>query len=38
MLLNNIFLLSLAELLDILPEKRKIEDGGYLSDDGPEVR
>ncbi|KAM3754496.1 hypothetical protein ACB098_03G169400 [Castanea mollissima] len=25
------------ELLDVLPEKRKIEDGGYLSDDGPEV-
>lgn len=25
------------ELLDILPEKRKIEDGGYLSNDGPEL-
>ncbi|XP_041009958.1 origin of replication complex subunit 6-like [Juglans microcarpa x Juglans regia] len=25
------------ELLDMLPEKRKIEDGGYLSDDEPEL-
>ncbi|KAJ7943486.1 Origin recognition complex subunit 6 [Quillaja saponaria] len=25
------------ELLDVLPEKRKTEDGGYLSDDGPEL-
>ncbi|XVF43105.1 hypothetical protein PTKIN_Ptkin02bG0013600 [Pterospermum kingtungense] len=25
------------ELLDVLPEKRKFDDGGYLSDDGPEV-
>ncbi|KAJ0094340.1 hypothetical protein Patl1_15920 [Pistacia atlantica] len=25
------------ELLDVLPGKRKIEDGGYLSDDGAEV-
>ncbi|XP_050236074.1 origin of replication complex subunit 6 [Mercurialis annua] len=25
------------ELLDVLPEKRKFEDGGYLSDDGAEV-
>ncbi|XP_062150048.1 origin of replication complex subunit 6 [Alnus glutinosa] len=25
------------ELLDVLPEKRKIEDGGYLSDDGLEL-
>ncbi|EEF39914.1 Origin recognition complex subunit, putative [Ricinus communis] len=25
------------ELLDVLPEKRKFEDGGYLSDDGPEL-
>ncbi|XVE53250.1 hypothetical protein DITRI_Ditri02bG0189000 [Diplodiscus trichospermus] len=24
------------ELLDVLPEKRKFDDGGYLSDDGPE--
>lgn len=36
-LLRNFFLPSLAELLDVLPEKRKIEDGGYLSDDGLEV-
>ena len=26
-----------ADLLDVLPEKRKPEDGGYSSDDGPEV-
>ncbi|XP_015895092.1 origin of replication complex subunit 6 isoform X2 [Ziziphus jujuba] len=25
------------ELLDVLPEKRKIEDGGYFSDEGEEV-
>ncbi|XP_065861420.1 origin of replication complex subunit 6 [Euphorbia lathyris] len=25
------------ELLDVLPEKRKYEDGGYLSDDGSEL-
>ncbi|XP_057948942.1 origin of replication complex subunit 6 [Malania oleifera] len=25
------------ELLDVLPGKRTIEDGGYLSDDGPEL-
>ncbi|EOY01987.1 hypothetical protein QUC31_013497 [Theobroma cacao] len=25
------------ELLDVLPEKRKFDDGGYLSDDGPEL-
>ncbi|KAL5759537.1 hypothetical protein ACOSQ2_018375 [Xanthoceras sorbifolium] len=25
------------ELLDVLPEKRKFEDGGYLSDDGTEI-
>ncbi|KDP41188.1 hypothetical protein JCGZ_15595 [Jatropha curcas] len=25
------------ELLDVLPEKRKFEDGGYLSDDGAEL-
>ncbi|KAI4314167.1 hypothetical protein L6164_027102 [Bauhinia variegata] len=25
------------DLLDVLPEKRKPEDGGYLSDDGPEL-
>nr|KJB80103.1 hypothetical protein B456_013G084700 [Gossypium raimondii] len=25
------------ELLDVLPEKRKFDDGGYLSDEGPEV-
>ncbi|PPR91287.1 hypothetical protein GOBAR_AA29396 [Gossypium barbadense] len=24
------------ELLDVLPEKRKFDDGGYLSDEGPE--
>ncbi|KAH7570112.1 hypothetical protein JRO89_XS05G0046200 [Xanthoceras sorbifolium] len=26
------------ELLDVLPEKRKFEDGGYLSDDGTESK
>jgi hypothetical protein len=26
-----------ADLLDVLPSKRKAEDGGYLSDDGAEV-
>lgn len=26
-----------ADLLDALPSKRKAEEGGYLSDDGPEV-
>ena len=26
-----------ADLLDELPGKRKPEDGGYLSDEGPEV-
>lgn len=26
-----------TDLLDALPEKRKLEDGGYLSDDGGEV-
>jgi hypothetical protein len=26
-----------AELLDVLPEKRKIEDGNFSSDDGTEV-
>lgn len=26
-----------AELLDVLPEKRKLEDGGYSSDEGSEV-
>ncbi|KAK5844982.1 hypothetical protein PVK06_001132 [Gossypium arboreum] len=25
------------ELLDVLPEKRKFDDGGYLSDEGPEL-
>ncbi|XP_045788857.1 origin of replication complex subunit 6-like isoform X4 [Trifolium pratense] len=25
-----------ADLLDVLPSKRKAEDGGYLSDDGAE--
>nr|AAZ32886.1 putative origin recognition complex subunit 6-containing protein [Medicago sativa] len=25
------------DLLDVLPSKRKAEDGGYLSDDGAEV-
>ncbi|XP_039045433.1 origin of replication complex subunit 6-like isoform X3 [Hibiscus syriacus] len=25
------------ELLDVLPEKRKFDDGGYLSDDEPEI-
>lgn len=27
-----------AELLDVLPEKRKFEEGGYLSDDDAEVQ
>lgn len=26
-----------AELLDVLPEKRKLQDGGYSSDEGAEV-
>jgi len=30
-------LLLWADLLDVLPSKRKAEDGGYLSDDGEEV-
>lgn len=30
-------LLICADLLDELPEKRTIEDGGYLSDDEDEV-
>lgn len=31
------FVFLLAELLDVLPEKRKLEDGGYSSDEGEEV-
>lgn len=29
--------ISWSDLLDVLPEKRKPEDGGYLSDEGPNV-
>ncbi|XP_061355449.1 origin of replication complex subunit 6 [Gastrolobium bilobum] len=28
---------SNRDLLDVLPSKRKLDDGGYLSDDGPEL-
>lgn len=37
MLLSTLYLPSFSELLDVLPGKRKMEDGGYLSDDEPEV-
>lgn len=30
-------ILQFADLLDVLPEKRQTEDGGYSSDEGEDV-
>lgn len=34
---NQEFVLGDAELIDAIPEKRRLEDGGYSSSDGEEV-